>query len=170
MRFECGLQAPEDLGSVDIGVIQESVEILALGEAGVRRQEGSMHTDRIQARQVSLFGLLIGVGTLLSIIVDVCALRAIKKADERDKGLQTRVPLQAFENGGPRNVIVGADAINTEHGGAASRLRGQVELARQGFCSSLGRQRVLERRANCLESLGGLLSASSRYETPEDVA
>ena len=128
-----------------------------------------MRTDRLQTRHqwVSLFaslGLLDGVGTPVSIMVKVCALRAIKKADGRDKGLQTRVPPQAFENGGPRDVIVGADAINTEHGGAASRLRGQVELARQGFRSSLRRQRVLERRAHCLESLGGLLSASSRDE------
>ena len=89
MRCERGLQAPESLrgavrGGGDIGVIQEGVELLALGGTGARHQEGPMHTDRILTRHqwVSLFasvGLLDGVGTSVSIIVEVCVLRATKK-------------------------------------------------------------------------------------------
>ena len=89
MRFERGLQVPEGLGGAvrggDIGVSQKGVELLALGETGVRRQEGSMHTDRIQTRHqwVSLFasfGWLDGVGTPASIIVKVCVFARLNKS------------------------------------------------------------------------------------------
>ena len=91
VRVRCGrgLQAPEGLrgavrGGGDIGVIRKGVELLALGETGARHQEGPMHTDRILTRHqwVSLFasvGLLDGVGTSVSIIVEVCVLRATKR-------------------------------------------------------------------------------------------